>query len=71
MRAYPLQDFLICLEMLVFSMVHHWVFSYRQFAAPQFAAPHVASASAAPESVTRESSDFTRAMKAMVDLDDV
>jgi len=50
----------------VFSMVHHWVFSYRQFAAP-----HVASASAAPESVTLESSDFTRAMKAMVDLDDV
>ena len=25
------QDFLICLEMLLFSMVHHWVFSYQQF----------------------------------------
>lgn len=23
------QDFLICLEMLLFSLVHHWVFSYR------------------------------------------
>jgi hypothetical protein len=36
--SYALNDLLICVEMFIFALLHHFIFSYKEFASDQNAA---------------------------------
>uniref|UniRef100_A0A7S4PJ80 Transmembrane protein 184C n=1 Tax=Guillardia theta TaxID=55529 RepID=A0A7S4PJ80_GUITH len=62
------QDFLICIEMLIFAIVHHTVFSYREFLHED---PQVSNIELDVENSEPGRKDFKSSLKAMVDLDDL
>mmetsp|Transcript_14714 Transcript_14714/g.33786 ORF Transcript_14714/g.33786 Transcript_14714/m.33786 type:complete len:474 (-) Transcript_14714:32-1453(-) len=62
------QDFLICIEMLIFAIVHHSVFSYREFLQDS---THVSNIDLDVEHSESGRQDFKSSLKAMVDLDDL
>eukprot|EP00291_Cryptomonas_curvata_P030618 CAMPEP_0172207184 /NCGR_PEP_ID=MMETSP1050-20130122/33681_1 /TAXON_ID=233186 /ORGANISM="Cryptomonas curvata, Strain CCAP979/52" /LENGTH=263 /DNA_ID=CAMNT_0012886447 /DNA_START=439 /DNA_END=1226 /DNA_ORIENTATION=+ len=57
------QDFLICIEMFIFAVLHHKVFSYREFSPDEGGDETV--------SETSNANSFSTSLRAMMDLDDV